>query len=106
LQIPCSHSLNFFGIAGIIGYVKAESTPSLIAGLMFGALIFAGAILNSPKFFAYPNSYLLLVTCVILGAFMGYRFYDSKKFMPAGLIALLSTASVIRYIVELILAAN
>lgn len=90
---------------GIIGYVKAQSTPSLIAGLVFGVVLAVGAYLNSPKLFAHPNSYLLLITCIILGAFMGYRFYKSQKFMPAGLIALLSTALVIRYIVELILAA-
>ena len=72
---------------------------------MFGVILGVGAYLNSPKLFAQANSYLLLITCIALGAFMGYRFYKSKKFMPAGLIALLSTALVIRYIVELILAA-
>ncbi|KAJ6630493.1 Transmembrane protein, partial [Pseudolycoriella hygida] len=92
-------------IGGIIGYVKAQSTPSLIAGLIFGVILAVGAYLNSPKLFSNANSYLLLITCFVLGSFMGCRFYNSKKFMPAGLIALLSTALVIRFIVELILAA-
>lgn len=92
-------------VTGIIGFIKAQSTPSLIAGLVFGAVICVGAYLNSPKLFAYPNSYLLLVTCIVLGGFMGYRAYKSKKFMPAGLIALLSIALVIRYIVEIIIDA-
>lgn len=92
-------------VSGIIGFVKAQSKPSLIAGLVFGVVICVGAYLNSPKLFAHPNSYLLLATCFILGAFMGYRSYKSKKFMPAGLIALLSTALVIRYIVEIIIDA-
>lgn len=92
-------------VIGIIGYVKAQSTPSLIAGLVFGVILAVGAYLNSEKLFAHPNSYLLLVTCIILGVAMGYRFYKTQKFMPAGLITLLSAAMAIRFIVELILAA-
>lgn len=92
-------------VGGIFGYIKAQSTPSLIAGLVFGVILAVGAYINSAKLFANPNSYLLLVACIVLGAVMGYRFYKTQKFMPAALIALLSTMMVIRFIVELILAA-
>ncbi|RWS26219.1 transmembrane protein 14C-like protein [Leptotrombidium deliense] len=77
---------------GVFGYVKAQSKPSLIAGLVFGVILAVGAYFNSSKFLSYPNCYLLLVTCMVLGSFMGYRFYQSRKFMPAGLIMSLSTA--------------
>lgn len=42
------------------------------------------------------NYYLTLATSTGLGGLMGYRFINSGKFMPAGLIALLSIGMVAR----------
>ncbi|XP_029313111.1 transmembrane protein 14C [Cottoperca gobio] len=69
---------------GIIGYVKAGSVPSLAAGLLFGSLAGFGAyqISNDPK-----NVWVSLVTSGALTGVMGKRFYGSRKFMPAGLVA-------------------
>ncbi|KAM7071556.1 transmembrane protein 14C-like isoform 2-T2 [Acridotheres tristis] len=69
---------------GIIGYAKAGSVPSLAAGLFFGSLAGLGAYQVSQN----PNNiWVSLVTSGALTAIMGTRFYHSKKFMPAGLIA-------------------
>ncbi|XP_015244741.1 PREDICTED: transmembrane protein 14C-like isoform X1 [Cyprinodon variegatus] len=69
---------------GVVGYVKAGSVPSLAAGLLFGGLAGFGAyqISNDPK-----NIWVSLATSGALSAVMGKRFYGSRKFMPAGLMA-------------------
>lgn len=43
------------------------------------------------------NYYLTLATSTGLGGLMGYRFINSGKFMPAGLIALLSIGMIARF---------
>ncbi|XP_029955311.1 transmembrane protein 14C isoform X1 [Salarias fasciatus] len=69
---------------GVIGYVKAGSVPSLAAGLLFGGLAGFGAyqISNDPN-----NIWVSLATSGALSGVMGKRFYGSRKFMPAGLMA-------------------
>ncbi|KAM9839204.1 transmembrane protein 14C isoform 2-T4 [Aulostomus maculatus] len=69
---------------GVIGYVKAASVPSLAAGLLFGGAAGFGAyqISNDPN-----NIWVSLVTSGALTGIMGKRFYGSRKFMPAGLMA-------------------
>lgn len=60
------------------------SIPSLGMGLLFGSLIGLGAYQTSQN----PNNYYLaLGTSVALAGFMGKRYLDSGKVMPAGLIA-------------------
>ncbi|XP_061521873.1 transmembrane protein 14C isoform X2 [Phycodurus eques] len=60
------------------------SVPSLAAGLLFGGLAGVGAyqISNDPA-----NIWLSLATSGALTGVMGKRFYGSRKFMPAGLMA-------------------
>ncbi|XP_020865548.1 transmembrane protein 14C [Phascolarctos cinereus] len=69
---------------GIIGYAKAGSVPSLAAGLLFGGLAGLGAyqLSQDPK-----NIWVSLAAAGTLSGIMGMRFYNSGKFMPAGLIA-------------------
>ncbi|XP_060100190.1 transmembrane protein 14C-like [Heteronotia binoei] len=69
---------------GVIGYAKAGSVPSLAAGLLFGGLAGLGTYQQSqdPK-----NIWLSLIASGTLTGVMGMRFYKSRKFMPAGLIA-------------------
>ncbi|XP_038653080.1 transmembrane protein 14C-like [Scyliorhinus canicula] len=69
---------------GILGYVKAGSVPSLVAGLLFGTVAGFGAyqITRDPK-----NVWLSLIASGALTGIMGMRFYNSRKFMPAGLVA-------------------
>lgn len=84
--------LHYFGFGyaalvatgGIIGYAKAGSVPSLAAGLFFGGLAGLGAyqLSQDPR-----NVWVFLATSGTLAGIMGMRFYNSGKFMPAGLIA-------------------
>ncbi|XP_034943946.1 transmembrane protein 14C [Chelonus insularis] len=82
---------------GILGYVKSKSIPSLAAGLLFGSLLGYGAYQtsNDPK-----NCMVLLGSSATLGGMMGYRFYNSGKIMPAGIIAVISTIMFVRTIVR------
>ncbi|XP_054452440.1 transmembrane protein 14C-like [Anoplopoma fimbria] len=82
-------------VGGIIGYVKAGSSTSLAAGLLFGLLAAVGAYLASqnPK-----NVWLSLGTSGTLGVVMGLRFLNSWKFMPAGLMTLASGLMVVKII--------
>lgn len=74
---------------GIMGYVKAGSVPSLAAGLVFGSALSYGAYQMS----VHPPNYVpQLVTSSILAGVMGYRFYNSGKIMPAGIVCILSVA--------------
>uniref|UniRef100_K1PM54 Transmembrane protein 14C n=1 Tax=Magallana gigas TaxID=29159 RepID=K1PM54_MAGGI len=68
---------------GLMGYVRAGSIPSLVAGLAFGSLMGYGTYQtsNDPQ-----NVNLSLVTSGLLAGVMGYRFFNSGKFMPAGLV--------------------
>ncbi|KAL8607229.1 Transmembrane protein 14C [Nucella lapillus] len=79
---------------GIIGYVKKGSVPSLAMGLACGGLMGIGAyqISNDPK-----NMILSLVTSAVLTGVMGYRFMNSGKFMPAGLVGGLSLLMALRF---------
>ncbi|KAL4657108.1 transmembrane protein 14C-like [Arapaima gigas] len=74
---------------GIVGYAKAGSIPSLVAGLFFGGLAGFGSyqMSHNPK-----NVWLFLAASGTLAGIMGFRFLNSRRFMPAGLAA---TASVL-----------
>ncbi|GFO37102.1 transmembrane protein 14c [Plakobranchus ocellatus] len=78
---------------GIMGYVKRGSMPSLAMGVTCGSLMMYGAyqIAQDPK-----DVKLALVTSAILTGVMGYRFANSGKFMPAGLVGTLSLLMVCR----------
>ncbi|XP_071486974.1 transmembrane protein 14C-like [Diadema setosum] len=81
-------------IGGVVGYLKAGSTMSLGAGLLFGCLAGYGASLTSKD---PMNVYPILGTAAVLCGIMGYRFSNSGKFMPAGLVASLSLLMILRY---------
>lgn len=41
---------------------------------------------------------LIVAASAVLAGVMGNRFYHSGKFMPAGLVAIVSAAMVVRYV--------
>lgn len=76
-------------LGGIMGYAKAGSVTSLAAGLAFGGLALIGAYQTSVN----PHNYhLSLAVAGLLTGVMGYRFANSGKIMPAGLVTILSIA--------------
>ena len=82
-----------------MGYAKSGSMPSLGAGLLFGSAAAFGAyqVSQNPK-----NYQVALLTSAALLAVMGARFYNSGKFMPAGLISGLSLLQVNLYMIKYI----
>merc|ERR1712037_754560 len=81
-------------LGGIMGFVKKGSIMSAAMGVIAGSLAGFGAYQTSVN----PNNYILsLLVSAGLTALMGYRFVNSGKFMPAGLVLALSLAMVARY---------
>ena len=66
---------------------------SLGSGLLFGSLVVYGAYRTSvnPKDFVF----LFAVSAVLFGL-MGFRFFKTGKFMPAGLVTTLSLLQAVR----------
>nr|NP_001004610.1 transmembrane protein 14Cb [Danio rerio]AAH81484.1 Zgc:103519 [Danio rerio] len=71
-------------IGGIVGYAKAGSFISLVAGLMFGVAALVGAYQMSKN---DKDIWVSLGTSGSLTALMGVRFLSSWKIMPAGFMA-------------------
>jgi uncharacterized membrane protein (UPF0136 family) len=76
-------------VGGVIGFVRARSRPSLIAGVgsAVGALVAMGlAIMKNPV--GFPLGFTL---ALVLFVFFGYRYaLRAHKFMPSGLMAVIS----------------
>uniref|UniRef100_UPI00397EEA6C TMEM14 family protein n=1 Tax=Salmonella sp. s55004 TaxID=3159675 RepID=UPI00397EEA6C len=81
-------------VGGLIGYLKAGSVMSLAAGLLFGGGAAYGAMLTSRN---PANVLFLLGVSTTLFCVMGYRYSNSGKFMPGGLVASLSLLMICRY---------
>lgn len=69
---------------GMMGWIKARSVPSVVSSAAF-ALIF---VLIATDALTLP--WLAETTLALLAVLMGVRWAKSKKFMPAGLIAVLA----------------
>jgi uncharacterized membrane protein (UPF0136 family) len=81
-------------------FLNKGSLPSLFAGVIFGCISGYGAFLISSNNRIASNYHLAILSSGALLAVMGLRFFSSFKFMPAGLIALLSFAQLIRLLVN------
>jgi uncharacterized membrane protein (UPF0136 family) len=75
-------------IGGLMGYLKAASTVSLVMGVVSAllAFIFAGALW---KGFAWGRWGALALAVALIGVFT-YRYLGSYKFFPPGFMALVS----------------
>lgn len=77
-------------VGGLIGYFKAGSRPSLIAGLASSVAAFAAlgfAIVGSQQLTTGLGSLLAVVLFILFG----YRYaIKTGKFMPSGLLAVIS----------------
>jgi len=70
-------------LGGLMGFIKAKSKASLIASSIFAAILALFALNILPFRFNYIVLLFLLV-------FFGMRFRKSKKFMPNGLMFVLT----------------
>jgi len=78
---------------GIMGYAKAGSTASLIAGSISGALLLVAAFLLSGS----PVAGIVLggvVSLLLIGYFLP-KFLSTHAMMPAGMMSLLSLIGVV-----------
>src|SRR6266567_1543010 len=86
-----------FGIltiaGGIVGYVKAGSTASIIAGSISGVLLLLAAWLM-PEHQAAGLIIALVVSLLLAGQFIP-KFFRTFKVMPAGLMSVLSAIGII-----------
>lgn len=75
-------------VGGIMGHLKAASKASLISGLVFGLLLIITSVFLFRK--AQWGLISALLLTFFLDAFFTYRFFTTMKFLPSGLMSLLS----------------
>ncbi|HEV2805028.1 MAG TPA: TMEM14 family protein [Chthoniobacterales bacterium] len=84
-------------VGGVIGYVKAGSAPSIVAGAIAGIALLVAAFLL-PGNLALGLIIAGLVSVLLAGRFIP-AFMKTGNLMPAGLMAALSLIGVIMAIV-------
>jgi uncharacterized membrane protein (UPF0136 family) len=85
---------------GIIGYVKAGSVPSIIAGVITGILLIVAAFLLPEHRVAGLAT--ALIVSILLTVQFAPKFFRTGKVMPAGVMSVLSVIGVIAAIVALV----
>lgn len=76
-------------VGGVMGFVKAKSRASLIAGTVSGLVAFA-ALGIAATYNASGGFALALALGIAMFLFFGPRAMTSRKFMPSGLMVLAS----------------
>jgi uncharacterized membrane protein (UPF0136 family) len=84
-------------VGGVIGYVKAGSAPSIIAGAITGVLLLSAGFLL-PEHRAVGLA-IAFITSLLLAAQFVPKFVRTGKAMPAGMMAILSVIGLIVAIV-------
>ena len=90
-------------IGGVIGFKKAQSKASLYAGSASGvaAIVFSYLGLHGNDLLAL---FLLAAEAIILSAFFYMRYSSSKKFMPSGMMFVVSAVSLVIYLTGILVA--
>jgi uncharacterized membrane protein (UPF0136 family) len=85
-------------VGGIVGYVKARSQQSLISGLISGVALAIAWYFSQQN----PTAGFALATFLALGLLIvfGLRYRKTGKFMPAGLMAILSLIAMVIFAVN------
>lgn len=76
-------------VGGVIGFVKARSKASLISGLLSAVFAVVALVVAALQYtWGFPLGLLLAIVLFIL---FGYRYAaKTRKFMPSGLLAIVS----------------
>jgi uncharacterized membrane protein (UPF0136 family) len=82
---------------GIIGYVKAGSVPSIIAGSITGVLLLVAAFLL-PEHRTTGLATAFIISLLLAGQFVP-KFLRTGRAMPAGLMSILSVIGIILAII-------
>ena len=86
---------------GVMGFAKAGSKASLIAGGISGLLLLvAGYLIGAGN--ALAGLILGLVLSLALAGQFGPKFLRTRKFMPAGLMAILGVAGIVITVLGLV----
>ncbi len=80
-------------VGGLIGYLKSASIPSLVSGCLFGGLLLVSAWAMIQK--KVWGQWSALILAFLLDAFFTWRFAKTLKFLPPGLMSLISLFMVI-----------
>ena len=78
---------------GVMGFVKAKSKASLIAGGISGALLLVAGVVIGTQI--YVGLGLGLVVSIALAGRFVPSFLETKKVMPAGLMSVLSVIGIV-----------
>jgi uncharacterized membrane protein (UPF0136 family) len=78
---------------GVMGYVKAGSTASIIAGSISGVLLLVAAFLLPGQAVA-GLTIAIIVSLLLAGRFLP-AFFRTGKLMPDGMMALLSVLGIV-----------
>lgn len=85
--LVCAFGL-LVGMGGLIGFFMAGSIASLLAGSAFSfLLLMSGYLMQSNRKLGLISSTSLTLA---LAGFFSYRYLITEKFMPSGMMALLS----------------
>ena len=82
---------------GVVGYVKADSVASIIAGSITGVLLLVAAFLL-PEHRAIGLATALIVSLLLAAQFIP-KFLKTGRMMPAGLMSVLSVIGIIAAII-------
>jgi uncharacterized membrane protein (UPF0136 family) len=73
-------------LGGLMGYVKARSVPSAVAGVVCGVI----SIICGLRYTFHDEPYIMLIVSLVLIILMGRRYLNTRKPMPALLIVVMS----------------
>jgi uncharacterized membrane protein (UPF0136 family) len=95
LLVPYTLLFGLLTIAGgAVGYVKAKSKASLIAGGISGLLLLLAAYLMTSGHFWAGQILAFVISVLLAGRFIP-AFLKTRKPMPAGLMCVLSVIGII-----------
>ena len=80
-------------LGGLAGYLKAKSNVSLIASVIFGALLSLCAL------GIVFQEYMADVFLAILAVVFGVRLAKTKKFMPSGLMLTVTALALVTHLI-------
>ncbi|MBI2743228.1 MAG: TMEM14 family protein [Chlamydiales bacterium] len=83
---------------GIVGYASAGSKLSLIMGCGFGLMLLGSAFALYKK--KKAATWIAIALILLLDAFFSYRYAQTHKFLPSGLLSLISLGVLLFFVLQ------